>query len=221
MKSLDLATEITTSNVYSFSISDKKIINPFKLKGKFIAVIDYGVKNNILRMIESKGIQTIIFPVTFPLKNIIRLNPNGIFLSNGPGDPKATYLKYREELDLLKDFNKPIFGICLGHQILSLVFGAKTEKMHHGHRGANHPIKNLKNKKVEITVQNHGFVVSKKSFPSNLRVTHLSLFDKTIAGLEVKNKPFFSVQYHPESSPGPQDSHYLFKKFKDLVNKYA
>ena len=221
MKSLDLATEITTSNVYSFSISDKKIINPFKLKGKFIAVIDYGVKKNILRMIELKGIQTIIFPVTFSLKDIIRLNPNGIFLSNGPGDPTATYLKYKKELDLLKDFKKPIFGICLGHQILSLIFGAKTEKMHHGHRGANHPIKNLKNKKVEITVQNHGFVVSKKRFPSNLRVTHLSLFDRTVAGLEVKNKPFFSVQYHPESSPGPQDSKYLFKKFKDLVYKYA
>jgi len=221
MKSLDLATEVSTSNVYSFSISEKKIINPFKLKGKFIAVIDYGVKKNILRMIEFKGIQTIIFPVNFSLKDIIRLNPNGIFLSNGPGDPTATYLKYKKELDLLKDFKKPIFGICLGHQILSLIFGAKTEKMHHGHRGANHPIKNLKNKKVEITVQNHGFVVSKKKFPSNLRVTHLSLFDKTIAGFEVKNKPFFSVQYHPESSPGPQDSHYLFEKFKNLVNKYA
>ena len=99
------------------------------------------------------------------MKDIIRLNPNGIFLSNGPGDPTATYLKYKKELDLLKDFKKPIFGICLGHQILSLIFGAKTEKMHHGHRGANHPIKNLKNKKVEITVQNHGFVVSKKRFP--------------------------------------------------------
>jgi carbamoyl-phosphate synthase small subunit len=172
-------------------------------------------------MIESKGFQTIIFPVTFPIKDIIRLKPSGLFLSNGPGDPTATYLKYKKELDLLKDFKKPIFGICLGHQILSLIYGAKTQKMHHGHRGANHPIKNLKNKKVEITVQNHGFVVSKKKFPSNLRVTHLSLFDKTIAGIEVKNKPFFSVQYHPESSPGPQDSHYLFKKFEDLVNKYA
>ena len=199
MKSLDLATEVSTSNVYSFSISDKKIINPFKLKGKFIAVIDYGVKKTFLRMIDFKGIQTIIFPVTFPLKDIIRLNPNGIFLSNGPGDPTATYLKYKKELDLLKDFKKPIFGICLGHQILSLIFGAKTEKMHHGHRGANHPIKNLKNKKVEITVQNHGFVVSKKRFPSNLRVTHLSLFDKTIAGLEVKINLFslFNITQSP------------------------
>ena len=221
MKNLDLATEVSTDNVYSWFKSVKRIIDPSKLKGKFVAIIDYGVKKNILRMIESKGFQTIIFPVTFSIKDIIGLKPSGIFLSNGPGDPTATYLKYKKELDLLKDFKKPIFGICLGHQILSLIYEAKTQKMHPGHRGANHPIKNLKNKKVEITVQNHGFVVSKKKFPSNLRVTHLSLFDKTIAGIEVKNKPFFSVQYHPESSPGPQDSHYLFKKFEDLVNKYA
>ena len=116
---------------------------------------------------------------------------------------------------------KPIFGICLGHQILAILFGGKTEKMHHGHRGANHPIKNLKSGNVEITVQNHGFVVSKKKLPVNINITHKSLFDGTIAGIKIKNKPFFSVQYHPEASPGPQDSRYLFQDFKNLVKKNA
>ena len=115
----------------------------------------------------------------------------------------------------------PIFGICLGHQILAILFGGITEKMHHGHRGANHPVKNLDNGNVEITVQNHGFVVSKKKFPPNIKVTHRSLFDGTIAGIKIKNKPFFSVQYHPEASPGPQDSRYLFGNFKKLIEKYA
>ena len=145
------------------------------------------------------------------------MNPQGIFLSNGPGDPLATFKDNKENLSLIKKFKKPVFGICLGHQILSLIYNAKTEKMHHGHRGANHPIKNIKTKKVEITVQNHGFVVSKNTFPSNLKITHTSLFDGTIAGIEVKNKPFFSVQYHPESSPGPQDSRYLFDQFIKLI----
>ena len=120
-------------------------------------------------------------------------------------------------IEAIKEFKKPVFGICLGHQILSLIYNAKTEKMHHGHRGANHPIKNINSNKVEITVQNHGFVVSKKQFPKNLKITHTSLFDQTIAGIEVKNKPFYSVQYHPESSPGPHDSRYLFDKFIDNI----
>ena len=122
---------------------------------------------------------------------------------------------------MIKNTEIPIFGICLGHQILSLLFGGETEKMHHGHRGANHPIKNHANGKVEITVQNHGFVVSKKKLPKNMKVTHSSLFDGTIAGLKILKKPFFSVQYHPEASPGPQDSRYLFQKFETLVQKYA
>ena len=159
----------------------------------------------------------IVFPSNFSVNEIIKMKPSGLFLSNGPGDPLATFKKNKKNLCSLKNFNKPIFGICLGHQILSLIYSAKTEKMHHGHRGANHPIRNIKTKKVEITVQNHGFVVSKKSFPNNLNVTHTSLFDDTIAGIEVKDKPFFSVQYHPESSPGPQDSRYLFDQFFKLI----
>ena len=162
MKNQDLATDISSKDIYSWTNSQKQKLKPGDINRDFIAVIDYGVKNNILNMLESKENQIIVFPITFPLKDIIELKPNGIFLSNGPGDPQATYLNYKQDLDLLKFYKKPIFGICLGHQILSLVFGAKTEKMHHGHRGANHPIKNLKNEKVEITVQNHGFVVSKK-----------------------------------------------------------
>ena len=159
----------------------------------------------------------LLFPCDYSFKKLCYLNPQGILLSKGPGDPQATFKNNLSNFNLLKNFKKPVFGICLGHQILSLLFGAKTEKMHHGHRGANHPIRNSKTKKVEITVQNHGFVVSKKRFPKTLEVTHYSLFDKTIAGIKVKNKPFFSVQYQPESSPGPQDSRYLFNEFMKLI----
>ena len=163
----------------------------------------------------------LFFPCNFSFKKIIKLCPSGIFLSNGPGDPLATFKKIQKQLLLLKSSNIPIFGICLGHQILAILFGGITEKMNHGHRGANHPVKNLDNGSVEITVQNHGFVVSKKKLPSNIKVTHKSLFDGTIAGIKIKNKPFFSVQYHPEASPGPQDSRYLFKNFKKLIERYA
>jgi len=147
--------------------------------------------------------------------------PDGIFLSNGPGDPAATG-KYA--IPIIKQLIKsklPIFGICLGHQILSLALGAKTSKMHLGHRGANHPVKNIKTKKVEITCQNHGFKVEENSIPSNVNITHLSLFDKSIEGIELKNKPIFSVQYHPEASPGPQDSVYLFQEFINNMKKNA
>ena len=149
------------------------------------------------------------------------MKPVGIFLSNGPGDPLATFKRIRVNLVQILNTNIPIFGICLGHQILSLAYGAKTIKMNHGHRGANHPIKNLKKQNVEITVQNHGFVVSKSNLPKEIVVSHISLFDKTIAGIKIKNKPFFSVQYHPESSPGPRDSRYLFEDFKRNIMSYA
>ncbi len=215
MKDLDLASEVSTKNIYKWQKGKKTRIKNFKKK--FIAVIDFGIKRNILNILNSLGLEVIIFPINFSIKEIIKLKPSGIFLSNGPGDPLATFNKYKEDFKLIKNFTKPVFGICLGHQILSLIYNAKTEKMHHGHRGANHPVKDLKTKKVEITVQNHGFVVSKKSFPKILNVTHSSLFDGTIAGVEVRKKPFFSVQYHPESSPGPQDSRYLFEKFIKLM----
>ena len=153
--------------------------------------------------------------------DIIKLKPNGIFLSNGPGDPAATG-KYAIPIikELIKN-NLPIFGICLGHQILALALGAKTKKMSLGHRGANHPVKNLINNSVEITSQNHGFVVIEKSLSKNIQITHKSLFDDTIEGIRLRNKPVFSVQYHPEANPGPQDSQYLFNNFIQCVKRYA
>jgi carbamoyl-phosphate synthase small subunit len=153
--------------------------------------------------------------------DIIKLKPNGIFLSNGPGDPAATG-KYAIPIikKLIKN-NLPIFGICLGHQILALALGAKTKKMSLGHRGANHPVKNLINGKVEITSQNHGFEVVKSSLKKNIQITHQSLFDNSIEGIKLKNKPVYSVQYHPESNPGPQDSVYLFEEFITSMKKYA
>ncbi len=215
MSNLDLACNVSTKYIYKWVKGKKIKSNDFKKK--CIAVIDFGIKRNILNILSSYEFDIAVFPHNYPIKEIIKINPVGIFLSNGPGDPLATFKENKENLCYIKKFRKPVFGICLGHQILSLIFNAKTEKMHHGHRGANHPIKNIKTDKVEITVQNHGFVVSRKHFPNELRVTHTSLFDNTIAGIEVKKKPFFSVQYHPESSPGPQDSRYLFDQFIRLI----
>ncbi len=217
MDNLDLASEVSTKKIYKWNKGKKSNLNIKNLPKKFIGVIDFGIKKNILNLLESFGYQIVIFPLNYSIQKLISLKPVGIFLSNGPGDPLATYKKFKENLKQIKKFDKPVFGICLGHQILSLIYDAKTEKMHHGHRGANHPIKNQKNGKVEITVQNHGFVVSKKKFPTTLEITHSSLFDGTIAGLKVKKKPFFSVQYHPESSPGPHDSRYLFNEFIRLI----
>jgi len=153
--------------------------------------------------------------------DIIKLKPNGVFLSNGPGDPAATG-KYAIPIvkELIKK-NLPIFGICLGHQILALALGAKTKKMNLGHRGANHPVKNLINGKVEITSQNHGFEVVKSSLKKNIQITHQSLFDNSVEGIKLKKKPVYSVQYHPESNPGPQDSVYLFKEFIESMKKNA
>ena len=160
-------------------------------------------------------------PCKTPAKKILALKPNGIFLSNGPGDPAATG-KYA--IKIIKDLiNKklPLFGICLGHQLLALTLGGKTKKMKLGHRGANHPVKNLTYDNVEITSQNHGFEVVKKNLPKNVKITHQSLFDNSIEGIQLKNKPVFSVQYHPESNPGPQDSVYLFDKFVKSMKKNA
>ena len=215
MNNLDLVGNVSTKYIYKWVKGKKIKFN--NTKKKFIAVIDFGIKRNILNILSSYGYDVVVFPHNHPMKEVFETNPSGIFLSNGPGDPLATFKTNKKNLSLIKKSMKPIFGICLGHQILSLIFNAKTEKMHHGHRGANHPIKNIKTKQVEITVQNHGFVVSRKLFPNELKITHTSLFDDTIAGIEVKRKPFFSVQYHPESSPGPQDSRYLFDQFIKLI----
>ena len=186
-----------------------------------VVAIDYGIKKNILRYFSDFKCKVTIVSCKTSAEEILKLKPNGIFLSNGPGDPAATG-KYAIRIikELIKN-NLPIFGICLGHQILALSLGAKTKKMKLGHRGANHPVKNLISNKVEITSQNHGFEIIRETLPKNIEVTHKSLFDDCIEGIKLKNKPVFSVQYHPESNPGPQDSVYLFKEFINNMKKNA
>ena len=225
LKGLDLAETVTTKKKYIWQgfKTWKKGIGFQKNKKKVykIIAIDYGIKKNILRYFSNFNCEVIVVPCNLQVKEIIKLKPNGIFLSNGPGDPAATG-KYAINIiqKLIKE-NIPIFGICLGHQLLALALKAKTKKMKLGHRGANHPVKNLINNKVEITSQNHGFEIIKESLPKNIEITHKSLFDNCIEGIKLKNKPIFSVQYHPESNPGPQDSHYLFKQFINEVIKNA
>ena len=161
-----------------------------------------------------------ILPANATFDDIEKINPDGVFLSNGPGDPAETGKYCLTTIQKVLEKNIPLFGICLGHQLLALAVGAQTIKMHQGHRGANHPVQDLRSKKVEITSQNHGFCVDKDTLPSNVEVTHISLFDNTIEGIKLKNKPAFSVQYHPESSPGPSDSFYLFEEFIELIKKH-
>ncbi len=225
LKGMDLAKDVTTNKKYiwqGYKTWNKKYgykKNNNKLYK--IVAIDYGIKKNILRYFSNFGCEVIVVPCDLTANEILKLNPHGIFLSNGPGDPSATG-KYAIPIikELIKS-NIPIFGICLGHQILALSLNAKTIKMKLGHRGANHPVKNLINNKVEITSQNHGFEIVKESLSKNVEITHKSLFDDCIEGIKLKNKPVFSVQYHPESNPGPQDSHYLFKQFMNEVKKNA
>ena len=211
LSGLDLAKEVTCTKSYRFNKKDSA-------KYKIVA-IDYGIKNNILNSLSKFDTDIIVVPASTSAIDIIKLKPNGIFLSNGPGDPKATG-KYA--VPIIKELIKndiPLFGICLGHQLIALAMGAKTKKMFLGHRGANHPVKNLKNGLVEITSQNHGFEVSKKGLPSTISITHTSLFDGGIEGIKHKTKKVFSVQYHPESSPGPHDSYYLFREFIEMIKR--
>ena len=225
LKNLDLAEKVTTKKNYIWTgfKTWKKGTGYIKNKTKSLNVvaIDYGIKKNILRYFSDFNCKVNIVSCKTSVEKILKLKPDGIFLSNGPGDPAATG-KYAVSIirELIKkDF--PIFGICLGHQILALALGAKTKKMKLGHRGANHPVKNLIKNKVEITSQNHGFEIIKESLPKNTLITHKSLFDNCIEGIRLADKPIFSVQYHPESSPGPQDSVYLFKEFINNMKKNA
>ncbi len=182
-----------------------------------VVAIDYGAKRNILRCLAGTGCRVTVVPATATAEDVLSHNPDGIFLSNGPGDPAATGAYAVPVIrDLLKT-GKPIFGICLGHQLLALALGGQTRKMHLGHRGANHPVKDLETGKVEITSQNHGFCVLPESLPDHAEVTHVSLFDGSNEGIRLKGRPVFSVQYHPEASPGPQDSHYLFERFASFM----
>ena len=225
LNGLDLAQTVTTKKKYIWqgfkTWKKEKGFEKNKKRTHKIIAIDYGIKKNILRYFSNFNCEVIVVPCNLQAKEIIKLNPDGIFLSNGPGDPAATGRYAIGIIQKLLKTNIPIFGICLGHQLLALALKAKTKKMKLGHRGANHPVKNLINNKVEITSQNHGFEIIKESLPKNIKVTHKSLFDNCIEGIKLKNRPVFSVQYHPESNPGPQDSHYLFKQFINEVIKNA
>ena len=225
LKNLDLAEVVSTQKNYiwkGLKTWKKEFGYKKNKKNSFhVVAIDYGIKKNILRYFSDFNCKVTVVSCKTSAHKILALKPNGIFLSNGPGDPAATG-KYAIEIikDLIKK-NLPIFGICLGHQILALALGGKTKKMKLGHRGANHPVKNLIHDNVEITSQNHGFEVVKETLPKNIEVTHKSLFDNSIEGIKLKNKPIFSVQYHPESNPGPQDSVYLFQEFINNMKKNA
>ena len=213
MNGLDLAKEVTCQQPYIY----KDLTNQ-KYR---IAALDYGVKENILRILSSLDCEVKVFPASTSSSEILAYNPDGIFLSNGPGDPEACTYAIQMVKELLG--HKPIFGICLGHQILSLALGAETFKMKFGHRGCNHPVKNLDSNIIEITSQNHGFAVEEKNLPKNIEVTHINLNDNTIEGIRCEQYNAFSVQHHPEASPGPHDSKYLFNNFIQLIqsNVYA
>ncbi|NGZ05169.1 MAG: glutamine-hydrolyzing carbamoyl-phosphate synthase small subunit [Magnetococcales bacterium] len=186
------------------------------VSGKRVVALDFGVKRNILRGLVGVGCAVTVLPAHATLEEILALRPDGVFLSNGPGDPEAVHHAIAVIRQLLHH-ELPIFGICLGHQMLCLALGAKTRKLKFGHRGGNHPVQNLKTGQVEVTSQNHGFVVEPDGLPKELEVTHLSLFDGTVEGVRLRSAPVFSVQYHPEASPGPHDAHYLFRQFAELM----
>ena len=185
-----------------------------------VVAIDYGIKRNILRLLAGSGCKVTVVPATTPADDIIALKPDGVFLSNGPGDPAATGAYAVPVIRAMIAQDIPTFGICLGHQMLGLAVGAKTMKMHQGHHGANHPVKDLATGKVEITSMNHGFAVDGATLPDSVTETHVSLFDGSNCGIALKDKPVFSVQYHPEASPGPRDSHYLFRRFTAMMREH-
>jgi carbamoyl-phosphate synthase small subunit len=184
-----------------------------------VVAVDYGLKRNILRCLASAGCKVTVVPATTEAAEILERKPDGVFLSNGPGDPAATGRYAVPEIKKLVESGLPVFGICLGHQMLALALGAKTKKMHQGHHGANHPVKDVTTEKVEITSMNHGFTVDRATLPAGVEETHVSLFDGSNCGIQVTGRPVFSVQYHPEASPGPQDSHYLFDRFVGLMRE--
>ncbi|MDP6709226.1 MAG: glutamine-hydrolyzing carbamoyl-phosphate synthase small subunit [Alphaproteobacteria bacterium] len=220
LEGMDLAVEVTCRQSYGWDEALWRLGRGFERAEAprfHVVAVDYGVKRNILRSLAALGCRLTVVPATATAEEILSHAPDGVFLSNGPGDPAATGEYAVATLQGLLATELPIFGICLGHQILALALGAKTRKMHMGHRGGNQPVKDLATGKVEITSQNHGFVVDETTLPAGVRQTHVSLFDGTLEGLAVEGRPVFSVQYHPEASPGPQDSHYLFERFVALM----
>ncbi len=208
MEGMDLTAEVTCAKKYKFSEGKKHV-----------AVLDFGIKQNILRELASHDLELTVYPAQAKAADILADKPQGIFLSNGPGDPAACKGVLKELPELISS-GLPIFGICLGHQLLSIALGASTYKLKFGHRGGNQPVKNLQTGKVEVTCQNHGFAVDANSMPEDLEITHLSLNDDSVEGFKHKTKPIFAVQYHPESCPGPHDSKYLFEDFLSLVESH-
>ncbi|MDP5357718.1 MAG: glutamine-hydrolyzing carbamoyl-phosphate synthase small subunit [Paracoccaceae bacterium] len=221
---LDLAKEVSCTQSYKW---DEMLwewpqgYQPRTEAGLRVVAIDFGAKRNILRCLASVGCDVTVLPATATAQDILTLNPQGVFLSNGPGDPAATGTYAVPMIKGVLAANVPVFGICLGHQMLALALGAKTVKMNHGHHGANHPVKDKETGKVEITSMNHGFTVDAQTLPAGVIETHVSLFDGSNCGIRVEGKPIFSVQYHPEASPGPQDSFYLFERFANAMRALA
>ncbi len=209
MEGLNLVDSVTTQSQYDYPANGRKQYH--------VVAMDFGVKTNILRMLTERNCHVTVVPAALSSNRIMALSPDALFLSNGPGDPAAVDYAIQTISELIGKI--PIFGICLGHQILALALGAKTYKLKFGHRGGNHPVQNLDTGKIEITSQNHGFVVDQSSLPSDIGVSHINLNDQTVEGIRHKNLPVFSVQYHPESSPGPHDSSYLFDQFIEMVKK--
>ena len=224
LEGMDLAREVTCRQTFSWDEAAWSLGHGYARQtapAYHVVAVDFGAKRNILRCLAAAGCRVTVVAATASADDVLGHRPDGIFLSNGPGDPAATGEYAVPMVHGLLASGLPLFGICLGHQILALALGARTFKMHLGHRGANHPVKDLETGRVAITSQNHGFVVDRESLPSGVIETHTSLFDGTLEGLKVEGRPVFSVQYHPEASPGPQDSHYLFGQFIDLMARNA
>ncbi|KJS38429.1 MAG: carbamoyl-phosphate synthase [Rhodospirillaceae bacterium BRH_c57] len=223
LEGMDLAKEVTCRQTYQWMQTRWTLGTGYGTQHEpthHVVAIDYGAKSNILRCLASAGCKVTVVPATATAEDILRHEPDGIFLSNGPGDPAATGKYAVPVIQELVKTGKPVFGICLGHQLLALALGAKTYKMHMGHRGSNQPVKDLLTGKVEITSQNHGFGVDRDSLPAGVIETHRSLFDGSVEGISLEGKPVFSVQHHPEASPGPQDSNYLFHRFMDHITTH-
>ena len=221
LEGLDLAKEVTCAQSYQWDEMRWAWPDGYSKrteKGRKVVAIDYGAKRNILRCLASAGCDVTVLPATATAEEVLAHNPEGVFLSNGPGDPVATGEYAVPAIKEILKADIPVFGICLGHQMLALALGAKTLKMNHGHHGANHPVKEHNTGKVEITSMNHGFAVDSQSLPEGVEETHVSLFDGSNCGISLRDKPVFSVQYHPEASPGPQDSYYLFERFVAAMN---
>ncbi len=224
MDGLDLVPGVTAAQRYSWDETVWQWPQGYGRQDaptRRVVAIDYGLKRNILRLLATTGAEVTVLPATATAEDVMALKPDGVFLSNGPGDPAATGEYAVPVIREILDRGIPTFGICLGHQMLALAVGARTAKMHQGHHGANHPVKDMTTGKVEIVSMNHGFAVDRDSLPANAEETHVSLFDGSNCGLRLKDRPAFSVQHHPEASPGPQDSHYLFTRFAEMMDAHA